>query len=79
MFSVLITGTSQFYHKKIKNQGEFAMNKLRVTIINDTMNNKLHVSIDDGEFQVIQANNIIRTLIRIILNPSKYETEIAEY
>jgi len=55
------------------------MDKLKVTIINDTMNNKIHVSIDDGEFQVIQANNIIRTLLRIILNPNKYETEIAEY
>lgn len=55
------------------------MNKLKVDIINDTINNKIHVSIDDGEFQVIQANSIIRTLLKIILNPDKYETEIAEY
>ena len=55
------------------------MNKLKVNIINDTMNTKLHVSIDDGEFQVIQANRTIITLLRIIMNPEKYETQISEF
>lgn len=55
------------------------MNKLKVDIINDTMNNKIHVSIDHGEFQVIQANSIIRTLLKIILNPDKYRVDICEY
>ena len=55
------------------------MNKLKVDIINDKMNNKIHVSIDHGEFQVIKANSIIRTLIRIILNPEKYRVDIMEY
>lgn len=55
------------------------MNKLKVDIINDTMNNKIHISIDHGEFQVIQANSILRTLLRIILNPDKYRVDIMEY
>lgn len=55
------------------------MNKLNVDIINDTMNNKIHVSVDNGEFQVMPANSIIRTLLRIILNPDKYQVNIAEY
>lgn len=54
------------------------MNKLKVDIINDTTNNKVHVSIDHGEFQVIQANSIIRTLLKIILNPDKYRVDIME-
>ena len=55
------------------------MNKLKVDIINNTTSNKIHVSIDHGEFKVIQSNSIIRTLLRIILNPDKYEVEISEY
>lgn len=55
------------------------MNRLKVDIINDTMNNKIHISIDDGEFKVMQANSIIRTLLRIILNPDRYETNISEF
>ena len=55
------------------------MNKLKVDIINDTMNNKIHVSIDHGEFQVMQANSIIRTFLRIIFNPEKYRVDIVEY
>lgn len=55
------------------------MNKLKVDIINNTMNNQIHISIDHGEFQVIKANNIIRTLLRIILNPDKYRVDIIEY
>lgn len=55
------------------------MNKLKVDIINDTMNNKIHVSIDHGEFQVIQSNSIIITLLKIILNPDKYRVDIMEY
>ena len=55
------------------------MNKIKVDIINDTMNNKIHVSIDHGEFQVIQANSILRTLLRIISNPDKYRVDIMEY
>ena len=55
------------------------MDKLKIDIINDTMNNKIHVSIDHGEFQVIQANSIIRTLLRIILHPDKCRVDIVEY
>lgn len=55
------------------------MNKLKVDIINDTINNKIHISIDHGEFQVIQANSIIRTLLKVILYPEKYRVDIAEY
>ena len=55
------------------------MEKLKVDIINDTINNKIHVSIDHGEFQVLKANGIIRTLLRIILNPDKYRVDIMEY
>ena len=55
------------------------MNKLSVKIINNTMNNKIHISIDDGEYRVIQANSEIRTLLKIILYPEKYQVEIAEH
>lgn len=55
------------------------MDKLKVDIINDTINNKIHVSIDHGEFRVVQANSIIRTLLKIILNPEKYRVDIIEY
>lgn len=55
------------------------MNKLKVDIINDTMNNKIHISLDHGEFQVIKANSIIRTLLRIILNPDNYRVDVMEY
>ena len=55
------------------------MNKLKVDIINNTMNNKIYVSIDHGEFQVIQGNSIIRTLLKIIRNSDKYEVDIMEY
>ena len=55
------------------------MNKLKVDIIQDTVNNNIHVSIDHGEFQTIKTNSIIRTLLRIILNPDKYRVDILEY
>ena len=55
------------------------MDRLKIDIINDTSNNKIHVSIDHGEFQVIQANSIIKTLLKIILYPEKYRVDICDY
>lgn len=55
------------------------MNKLKVDIINDTFNNRIHVSIDHGEFKVIQSNSAISTLLRIIHNPEKYDVDLMEY
>ncbi len=55
------------------------MKKLKVSIINNTNSKKIHISVDDGEYKTIPANAEIRTLLRIILNPERYETEITEY
>ena len=55
------------------------MEKIRVNIINNTMDNKMYVSIDDGIYETIQVNRIIKTLLRIIINPDRYIVEIAKH
>ena len=55
------------------------MAKLNIDIINDTLNNKIHISVDNGEFSVIETSREVRTLLRIILNPEKYNVTISEF
>lgn len=54
------------------------MDKLKVDIINDKKEGKIHVSIDHGEFHVIKSNIIIQLFLRMIKNPERYRIDICE-
>lgn len=55
------------------------MEKLNVQIIHNKASKMIHVSTDFGAFEIMHTNRIIRTLIRIILNPERYNVQITEY
>lgn len=54
------------------------MEKLDITIINDTEHKTIHIAVDNGIFQSIESNPIITQLLRIIHNPDKYEVTLYE-
>ena len=54
------------------------MEKLNITIINNTNHKTVHIAVDHGIFQSIESNSIIVQLLRIIHNPEKYNIEFFE-
>lgn len=54
------------------------MEKLDVTIINNSEHKTVSIAVDNGIFQSIESNAIILQLLRIIHNPNKYEVTIYE-
>ena len=49
------------------------MEKMKITLIEDPIDNILYTEVDDGEWSTIQLNGVLRQLLRIIKNPDRYE------
>ena len=54
------------------------MEKMKVTLIKDQIDNTLYMEVDNGEWSTIKLNGILRQLLRIIKNPDRYEVELIE-
>lgn len=49
------------------------MEKVKITLIEDPINQILYTEVDNGEWSTIKLNGVLRQLLRIIKNPDRYE------
>ena len=52
------------------------MEKVKITLIEDPINQILYTEVDNGEWSTIKLNGILRQLLRIIKNPDRYEVTV---